>query len=255
MTQHHTSEDLNLQQDNTVEASNLTLSILLCFAKHNVLEIQFVFVMVYKRSYSGYLQNDLVSVCVCRDVTQQFYIAVWMFQNNLPACTLKKAEGSYKSIYLSTTPNGITSPSVIIHQFKKFVVMELFKLWPEPTYFWPTVLQTSLHIGGSPSPSPLPSTYHFIAMYYSILSSLWQHLWLSLLSKFHFHSGKDTCQCPCDGCVTVHTGLFSLTPPYTTQAFLCVLCLTLQWCRDLNSNYCPGQTAFKFTSPLNASMT
>jgi len=55
MTQYHTSEDLTPQQDNTVEASNLTLSILLCFAKHNVLEIQFVFVTVYKRSYSGCL--------------------------------------------------------------------------------------------------------------------------------------------------------------------------------------------------------
>lgn len=52
MTQYHTSKDLNPQQDNTVETSNLTLPILLRFAKHNVLEIQFVFVMVYKGSYS-----------------------------------------------------------------------------------------------------------------------------------------------------------------------------------------------------------
>jgi len=39
------------------------------------------------------------------------------------------------------------------------------------------------------------------------------------------------------------------------QAFLCILCLTLQLYWDLNSNYCPGQRAFKFTSPLNALMT
>ena len=76
-----------------------------------------------------------------------------MFQSTLPARTLKKTEGSYKSQYLSTTPNGIISQPVIIHQFKKFQVTELFKLWPEPTYFWPTVLQSSLHIGGSPFPS------------------------------------------------------------------------------------------------------
>jgi hypothetical protein len=43
MTQYHTSKDLNPQLDNTVEASNLPLSILLCFAKQNVNKIHFVF--------------------------------------------------------------------------------------------------------------------------------------------------------------------------------------------------------------------
>ena len=59
MTQHHISENLNPQQDNTVEASKITLSIVLCFAKHNVLEIQFFFVTIHKASYSGSLCNDL----------------------------------------------------------------------------------------------------------------------------------------------------------------------------------------------------
>jgi len=53
MTQQHTSEHLNPQQDNTVETSNLTLSILLSFAKHNVNKIHFVFVMIHKGFYSG----------------------------------------------------------------------------------------------------------------------------------------------------------------------------------------------------------
>jgi len=55
MTQYHTSEDLNPQQDNTVEALNLTLSIFFCFAKQNTNEIHFVFVTIHKRSYSGCL--------------------------------------------------------------------------------------------------------------------------------------------------------------------------------------------------------
>jgi len=53
VTQHHTSKDLNPQQDNTVDASNFTLSILLHFTKHNVNKIHFVFVTVYEGSYSG----------------------------------------------------------------------------------------------------------------------------------------------------------------------------------------------------------
>jgi hypothetical protein len=43
------------EYDNTVEASNLTLSILSCFAKQNVNKDSFVFVRIPKGSYSGCL--------------------------------------------------------------------------------------------------------------------------------------------------------------------------------------------------------